>query len=157
MTSTHGTNRVEAGVIGRTLRLMLGVLLAWLTYNVVRFESTPYNLRILAVFMGVTAVYGTLHFVISRFGKDLDRWFGGVVAVIPIILLFAMSDEFGRLASVGYVGLSLLLQGIRADAGCEVMSIPSVVLGRRTHLMGILFAPIDLIEKHLTGPGGLPG
>jgi hypothetical protein len=134
-----------------------GVLLAWLTYNVVRFESTPYNLRILAVFMGVTAVYGTLHFVISRFGKDLDRWFGGVVAVIPIILLFAMSDEFGRLASVGYVGLSLLLQGIRADAGCEVMSIPSVVLGRRTHLMGILFAPIDLIEKHLTGPGGLPG
>jgi len=157
VTSTNRTNRVEAGIIGRTLRLMLGLLFAWLTYNIVRFESTPYNLRILAVFMGVVAVYGTLHFVISRFGTDLDRWFGGVVAVIPIILLFAVSDEFGRLASVGYIGLSLLLQAIRADAGCEVMSIPSLVLGRRTHLMGILFAPVDLVEKHLTGPGGLPG
>jgi len=157
VTSRNRTNRVEAGIIGRTLRLMLGLLFAWLTYNIVRFESTPYNLRILAVFMGVLAVYGTLHFVISRFGTDLDRWFGGGVAVIPIILLFAVSDEFGRLASVGYIGLSLLLQAIRADAGCEVMSIPSLVLGRRTHLMGILFAPVDLVEKHLTGPGGLPG
>ena len=136
---------------------MLGLLLGWMTYNVMRFEDTAYNLRIVAVFMGVTAVYGTLHFVISRYGTDLDRWFGAVVAVTPVILLFAFSDAFGQAASVGYVGLSFLLQAVRAHAGCEVMSIPSVVLGRRTHLMGILFAPIDLVEKHLSGPGGLPG
>jgi hypothetical protein len=136
---------------------MLGVLFAWMTYNVVRFESSWYNLRILAVFLAVIGVYGTLHFVISRYGTDLDRWLGGVVVVTPVILLFAVSDEFGRVASVGFVGLSLLLQAIRADGGCEVMAIPSLVLGRRTHLMGILFAPIDLVERHLTGPGGLPG
>ena len=157
MTSTHTSSRDEAGIIGRTLRLMLGLLFGWMTYNVMRFEDTAYNLRIVAVFMGVTAVYGTLHFVISRYGTDLHRWFGAVVAVIPVILLFAFSDEFSQVASVGYVGLSFLLQAVRADAGCEVMSIPSVVLGRRTHLMGILFAPIDLVEKHLSGPGGLPG
>jgi hypothetical protein len=128
-----------------------------MTYNVMRFESATYNLRIIAVFAGVLAVYGTLHFIISRFGTDLHRWFGAAVAVIPVILLFAYSDAFGRAASVGFVGLSFLTQALRGDGGCEVMAIPSVVLGRRTHLMGILFAPIDWVEKHLTGPGGLPG
>ena len=155
--TTSQAEKHEAGVIGRTLRLMLGVLFAWMTYNVMRFEDSTFNILVLATLTGVTAVYVTLHFIISRYARDLHRWFGAIVVVAPVLLLFAFGDSVGRVVSVAYVGVSFLLQVIRADAGCEVMSIPGVLVGRHTHLMGVLFAPIDLVEKHLSGPGGLPG
>nr|NIM49147.1 hypothetical protein [Gemmatimonadales bacterium] len=85
------------------------------------------------------------------------RWFGAVLAVAPVVLLFALGGALGRVASVAYIGSSLLLQAIRGDAGCEVMSIPAVLLRRRSHLLCLLFSPIDWVEKHLSGPGGLPG
>jgi hypothetical protein len=56
-----------------------------------------------------------------------------------------------------YLGLSFLLQTLRGDGGFEALAIPAALFRRPTHLRGILFAPIDLVEKHLTGPGGLPG
>jgi len=155
--TTHQPERPEAGIIGRTLRLMLGVLFGWMTYNVMRFEDSADNLQIVAIFAAVTAVYGLLHVIISRYSTDLHRWFGAIVVVVPTILLFAFGGAFGQVASVAYVGLSFLVQAFRGDGGCEVLAVPSIVLGHRTHLMGILFAPIDWVEKQLTGPGGLPG
>ena len=41
----------------------------------------------------------------------------------------------------------LVLAGLRSDAGCEVMAIPGLVLGRRTHLACIVFSPIDWLEE----------
>ncbi|NIM52740.1 MAG: hypothetical protein GTN78_05420, partial [Gemmatimonadales bacterium] len=131
MTTTRPTQH-NAGIIGRTLRLMLGMLLGWMTYTVMRFEDTAFNLRILAAFGGVTTFYAILHFVISRYGAGLHRWFGAALAVAPVVLLFALGGALGRVASVAYIGSSLLLQAIRGDAGCEVMSIPAVLLRRRS-------------------------
>jgi hypothetical protein len=147
----------KAGIIGRTLRLMLGLLLAWMTFTVTRFEDVAFNLRIVAVFAGLTTFYTILHLVIGKYGARINRWFGAALAVAPVILVFALGGAVGRLASVAFIGISLLLQAIRGDGGCEVMAIPAVMFGKRTHLMCILFSPIDLVEEHLTGPGGLPG
>jgi len=147
----------QPGIIGRTLRLMLGVLLGWMTYTVMRTSDAQFNVRVLTVVAGVTGFYVILHFVINRYLTNLHPWYGAVIAVAPVIVAFGFGGPHGRLASVAYVGVSLLLQVLRRDGGCEVLSIPSVVLGTRTHLACILFAPIDLVEKHLTGPGGLPG
>jgi hypothetical protein len=98
-----------------------------------------------------------VHLIVSRYGTRLHAWFGAVLAIAPVILLFALGGPIGRAASVAFVGISLLLQALRGDGGCEVMAIPAVLFRKRTHLACILFSPIDLIEKHLTGPGGLPG
>ncbi|MDH3458752.1 MAG: hypothetical protein OER90_18070 [Gemmatimonadota bacterium] len=146
-----------AGIIGRTLRLMLGGLLAWMTFTVMRAEDQAFNLRVLAVGSGVTVFYGVVHFVVVRFGAHLNRWLGAALAVAPVVLVFAFGGSVGRVAAVAYIGVSLLLQAVRGDGGCEVLAIPAVALGRRTHLMCLLFSPIDWVEKHLTGPGGLPG
>ena len=145
------------GIIGRTLRLMLGVLFGWMTYTVMRFQHTDNNLRILALFAGLLAFYTVAHLGIGRYGKALHSWYGAVLAVLPVVLLFAFGGLIGRIASVAYVGVSLLLQTVRADGGCEVLAIPAAAISRPTHLRGILFSPIDLVEKHLSGPGGLPG
>ncbi len=147
----------SAGIIGRTLRLMLGLLFGWMTYTVVRFQDTGSNVRILALSAGLLAFYAITHLVIARHGSGLHRWYGSVLVVVPIVLVFAFGGSLGRVASVAYVGASLLLQAIRADGGCEVLSIPAAAFRKPTHLRGILFSPIDLVEKHLTGPGGLPG
>ena len=147
----------EAGIIGRTLRLMLGLLLGWITVIVLRMEHRPFHLRALAILGGVTLFYVVGLFALNRYGAGLNRWNGSLLALAPLVLLFFFGGGEVRVACTAYVGLSVLLQTLRADAGCEVLSIPTALLRRRTRFAGILFAPIDLVEKHLTGPGGLPG
>ena len=105
----------------------------------------------------VTAFYSIIHFAVSRYVTGLNPWYGAALAVAPVIIVFAVGGPLGRVASVAFVGVSLLLQAIRGDGGCEVMAMPSMLFGRRTHLVCIFFSPIDWVEKHLTGPGGLPG
>ena len=156
MTSRESSG-LPAGIIGRTLRLMLGSLFGWTTYTVMRAEDSAFNLRVLALFGGITVFYAVIYAVVRRAGPRVHRWWGAVLAVIPAVLVFAMGGPIGRVAASAYLGLSLLVQTLRADGGCEVLAVPSLVLGGRTHLAGILFAPIDVVEKHLTGPGGLPG
>ena len=146
-----------AGIIGRTLRLMLAILLLWMTYIAMRMDDRTFNLRVLEVFVGLTVFYAIIHFVISRFVTGLNPWYGAALAVAPVITVFVIGGPLGRVASVAFIGVSLLLQAIRGDGGCEVMAIPSLLFGRRTHLMCIFFSPIDWVEKHLSGPGGLPG
>ncbi len=122
-----------------------------------RFEDRAFNLRALAALAAMTTLYSLVHLGIMRYGGRVHRWYGAIIAVVPIVLIFAYGDPLGRVASVAYIGVSLVLQAIRGDGGCEVLAIPVAVIGRPTHLKGILFSPIDWVEKHLTGPGGLPG
>ena len=146
-----------AGIIGRTLRLMLGLLLGWMTYILVRGEHLVFHLRAAAVLAGATAFYMIAFLVVQRYAAQLNRWIGALVVLIPIALAFAYGRADVRIGCAAYVGLSMFLQTIRADDGSEVLSIPAALARRRNPLPGILFTPIDVVEKHLTGPGGLPG
>lgn len=152
-----GFDQHAAGIIGRTLRLMLGLLIATMTYVVVRTEDQPFRARLLVTVGAVVVFYAILHLVVRRFGTGLHRWGGALLAMAPLALLFALGGRTGQVAASAYVGIAFLLQTVRGDAGCEAMALPAAVFRRPTHLMGILFAPVDFVEKHLTGPGGLPG
>jgi hypothetical protein len=147
----------NAGIIGRTLRLMLAMLLGWMAFTAMRFQDTSFNLRVAAVFASLALSYTVLHFLVIKFGSGQRRWLGALMALAPAVLVFAFGGPLGQLGVATFLGVSFMLQTIRAERTCEVMSIPTILLRRPTHLMGILFAPIDLIEQHLTGPGGLPG
>jgi hypothetical protein len=147
----------EAGVIGRTLRLMLALLLGLMTYTVMRTDGKAFTLRLLTAVGGVTVGYALLYFVLRRYGTGLHRWYGALGVLAPLALAFTLGGLLGRAAASAYLGLSFLLQTFRGDGGSEVLAVPAALFRRPTHLAGILFAPIDLVEKHLTGPGGLPG
>jgi hypothetical protein len=157
VTATNQPRQHEAGIIGRTLRLMLALLLAFMTYTAMRTEDKRFNVRLLAVVGALAACYTLLHFVIRRYGTRLHRWYGAGLALAPLVLVFAFGGPPLRVGCVAYMAISLLLQTVRGDGGSEVMAIPAAVFRRPTHLAGILFSPVDLVEKHLTGPGGLPG
>ncbi len=151
--TTNQRSEHTARIVGRTLRLALGIALVWMTYAVMRIEDAAFNLRVLAAVAGLTAFYTVMHLVISKYFSGVNRWFGAFLAVAPVILVYVLGGPLGRVASVAYIGVSLLLQGIRSDGGCEVMSIPAILFGKRTHLVCIVFSPIDWVEERAAGAG----
>lgn len=95
------------------------------------------------------AFYSALHLLISRFFVGLNRWIGAVLAVSPVVAVFLFSDAPGRLGTLLFVGVSLLFTAARADGGCEVMTLPGMVMAERTHLVCIAFSPIDWLEARM--------
>ena len=147
--------------IGRLLRLTIGVLLILLALRFTFGSSAEILLGAFSVLLAVAVFYAAVHYLVSRVLRNLNRWLGAAIANIPVILVFVFgisggplfgSGE-GQLAAIVYVGISLLIAGIRADPGCEVMSIPGLIFGHQTHLACIAFSPIDWLEAKLSGEG----
>jgi predicted acyltransferase len=155
--NTNPSERPAAGIIGRTLRLMLGLLFGWMLFTVLRSEPPAFGLRVLGVFAGITLCYSLVHLAVGRSGRGLHAWLGSAFMLVPFVVLFAAGGPTARLAAIGFSAISLVVQTIRADAGCILMALPALLTRRPSRLAGIVFAPIDLIERNLTGPGGLPG
>ena len=93
--------------------------------------------------------YTVIHLAVWRFAPNLNRWAGAVVAVAPAVLLFVFGGGIGQAGAVGYIGGSLLIDSLNGDAGCEVMAIPGIVCGKRTHLACLVFSPLDWVEERL--------
>jgi hypothetical protein len=136
---------------------MLGALLCWMTYTVMSAEHTPFNLNVLWVFGGIVIFYMLVHLAIERLRPSLHRWLGAVLVTVPIVALFIFAGHSGRVAAVAYVGISTLLLTAKGDSSNEVLFLPALLSGKATHIRCLLFAPIDLIEQNLSGPGGMPG
>ena len=128
------------------------------------FVTLPLLLRVgwdfvgktLLVLVALTVFYTVLHIVITKYVGNINRWLGAVVAVMPVFLVWLFGQGsggliFGRgegeIAALSYVGVSLLIDVVRSDAGCEVMAIPGLLLRNRTHLVCIAFSPIDALEQ----------
>ena len=149
--------QLSTGVIARSLRAMLGGLLCWMAYTVMSAEATDFNLTVLWVFGGLLVFYLLVHVAIARYLPTMNRWLGACLVALPLILLLLFGGQPGRVAAVGYVGLTLLLLTAKGTTANEVLFIPALLSGKDTHLRCLLFAPIDLIEQNLGGPGGMPG
>jgi hypothetical protein len=133
------------------MRLLVGVLLLTeggrhlLGSNVALVAMTA------AVVVGEFLLYAVMHVVIVRFFPGINRWVGAILAVTPVFLVFVFSDAPGKLGTLLFVGISLLFTALRNDAGCEVMTLPGMVFGRRTHLVCIAFSPLDWAEERISG------
>lgn len=147
--STDASARVgpRAGPAGRGLRLLVGVGLV--VEGVRHLVGAPAGLLLssLAVVAGAVVVYALIHFAIVRFPGRVNRWAGAVLALAPVVATFAAGGAPGQLGSMLFVGASLLLAAARADRGCEVMALPGLLSGRRTHLVCLAFSPIDWLEE----------
>lgn len=135
--------------IGRILRLLLG---GFMVLSVIPFflgAGRRSVLEAVGTAIGLVLFYSLLHIAVSSFLPRFDRRLGAVLAVAPVLAVFLLGGAPGQVGSVSFVGVSLLLAGIRADAGCEVMSVPGIVFGRRTRLVCLLFSPIDWVEERL--------
>ena len=134
-------------IIGRVARIALGVFLV--ARGGVMFADFGTNARLVsvAVAVGLLVLYGLVHIGVSKYAAELNRWVGAFLAQTPAAVVAMVGGVPGLIGVMAYIGVSLLVAGWRADAGCEVMSIPGVLFGRRTHLVCLVFSPLDWVEE----------
>ncbi len=145
----------RAPPLGRVLRILIGLgLLAQVTP--VYFHVDP-GLAIGAVLLmlGLMAVYSLLHVVVSRRLVTLSPALGAVVGLGTLVAVYLagapggplLGRGEGELAAGTFFGVSLLIAGVRADPGCEVMAIPSALFRKHAELACLVFSPLDAWER----------
>jgi hypothetical protein len=139
----------RARPIGRVLRLLAGVALVAEAGRHLIGASSTLIMATVGVALGALVFYTMAHLVIARFFQQVNAWLGAALAVAPVAAVFVLGGAPGRLGALLFIGISLLLTGARADGGCEVMTLPGMLLGKRTHLVCIAFSPIDWLEGKL--------
>lgn|GEM_PF-1486041 len=153
----------RAPPVGRTLRILLGVVL--MVYVAPAYLRVPVrlSLRVLLLMLGLTGVYSLLHIIVSRriivFGPCLGAVVGAAllaamyVAGGPGSLILGHGE--GELAAVTFLGISLVVAGMRAAPGCELMAIPGLLFWKHTELACIIFSPLDGLERKLRSKHGV--
>jgi hypothetical protein len=137
------------------LRLVFGVCMMIVALPVWFVAGWGYNLRTLGIIAALLLFYTLVHFVVSHYLAGLNRWIGAILAVTPVFLVWYYGQGGGPLfgqgeggtAAITYIGVSLLIDALRADSGCEVMALPGLIFGNRTHLACIVFSPVDAMEN----------
>ncbi|MFT6461031.1 MULTISPECIES: hypothetical protein [Maricaulis] len=142
-------------IIGRSLRAITGGYLTLEAAQLMATGSPQTNIDIAITVIALIGVYSLIHLAVSGVGRRLNPWFGALLAVGPGIAVYVGYGLTGMVAVYLFIGLSLILDAIRADPGCEVMAFPGLIFRRRTHLACLVFTPIDRLErrifKHSTG------
>jgi hypothetical protein len=149
------TEKRRAGILGRSMRLLVAVFLVVIDVPVLLEAGWRYNLSSLALTLTLALFYTLLHYVISRHIRNLNRNLGAVLAVTPVFLVWFFGQGGGYLfgsgeggtAAITYLAVSLLIDVVRADSGCEVMALPGLLFRERTHLACLMFSPIDMMER----------
>ena len=151
--------------VGRILRFALGSLLIAASLPYPLSAEPAFLLAALLVVLLLVAFYSLVHYLVHRYIPHINPWLGAVLANSPAIALYIIGGGGGtifgagegRLAALIFVGLSLVIASLRANAGCEEMSIPGLLFGKRTRLACILFSPIDWMEEKLFARKQKPG
>ena len=148
----------KAKPVGRTLRLLIGLAMIFYVVSIYVKGGLNFNLASLEIVVGLILFYIVVHYLVSRYFSNINRWIGALVALIPVMLVFVFGMPhnliFGRgegaLGAMTFVGVSLIIDFIRNDSGCEVMAIPGLLAKNRTHLACVTLTPIDILETKLS-------
>jgi hypothetical protein len=151
--STNGI--AQTPPVGRALRILLGVVL--IVYVTPVYFRVPVGVSVgsLLLMLGLIGVYGLIHIGVSR--RIVGRCVGAILAAGLLIALYVagtsrlpiLGHGNGQLAAVAFLGISLIVAGVRAAPSCEVMAIPGLLFGRHTELTCLIFSPLDSLERKL--------
>ena len=139
----------QARTIGRILRFLTGALLIAASASHLVGAPAALQWQTFAVIAGLFVSYAAVHVAVLRFASGLNAWLGGFFALAPVVAAFLALGAPGGLGALLYIGVSLVAAAVRADAGCEVMTLPGMCTGRRTHLVCLVFSPFDWVEEKL--------
>ncbi|MCI0551803.1 MAG: hypothetical protein L0287_12685 [Anaerolineae bacterium] len=153
----NSTDNVErARPFGRLLRLLFGAIIL--------FSAVPYYfivpmdvvIQTILVVLGLVVFYILLDLVINKVFPSIHPVAGAILANTPILLMWLLGRNAIQLGALSFLGISLVLTALRADKGCEVMSIPGLIFNRHTHLACFFFSPIDWLETKFAGKSQNP-
>jgi len=138
---------------------VLGVVL--IAYVAPVYFRVPLRVAVgsLVLVLGFIAVYSLILVSLRLIGAVLGSilMHGLIVAVYiaGISRLPVLGGGKGQLAAVTFLGISLVVAGIRALPGCELMAIPALFFRMETDLACPIFSPFDKVERKLRGKNGV--
>jgi hypothetical protein len=143
--------------VGRALRLLLGLVLIVHVVPTYLQVDVPLAVGALLLVLGLIGVYSLIHVVGSRRILAFGPGFGAAVALGLLVALYVagapgspiLGRGEGELAVLTFVGVSLVVAGLRADPGCEVIAIPGALFRKHTELVCLIFSPLDRLERKL--------
>ena len=148
--------------MGRVLRILLG--LALMIYVTPVYSQVPARVAVgsLLLMLALIGIYSLIHIVVSRRIVAFGPFLGAIVANGLLVALYVagasglpiLGHGKGQLAAVAFFGVSLVVAGVRAAPGCEVMAIPSLLFGKHTELACLIFSPLDRFERKLRSKRG---
>jgi hypothetical protein len=154
------TGSRKAPPLGRALRIVIG--LALIVYVTTVFLRVPlrFTVEVFLLIFGLIVLYSLLHIAASR--HIVRSSFGAVAAAGLLMALFVIGVHGslifghgeGALAVITFLGISLVIAGVRATPGCEVMAIPSLLFQKHTELACLIFSPLDSLERKLRSEHG---
>src|SRR4029077_10754072 len=132
----------QAPPVGRVLRILLGLVL--MIYVTPVYFHVPARVAVasLLLTLGLIGVYSLIHIIVSRRIVRFGPCSGAVIGLALLVALYfaggSGSPIFGhgqgQLAAVTFLGISLVVAGVRAVPGCELMAIPGALFGNDTEL-----------------------
>jgi len=143
--------------MGRALRILLGLVLMVYVAPVYFQVSARVSVGSLLLIVGLIGIYSLLHITISKQILPLGSGLGAIAANGLLVTLYfigatglpIVGGGKGALAAVTFLGISLVVAGVRAAPGCEVMAIPGLLFGKHTELACLIFSPLDRLERKL--------
>ena len=152
----------RAPPVGRVLRIVLG--LALMVYVTPVYSQVPVRVAVGSslLMLGLIGIYSLIHIVVSRRIVAFGPFLGAIVANGLLVVLYVagasglpiLGHGKGQLAAVTFFGVSLVVAGVRAAPGCEVMAIPSLLFRKHTELACLIFSPLDRLERKLRSKRG---
>ena len=108
-------------------------------------------------FVGV-AVFYVLYTILmgNRVLAKVNPWVGALIMDWPLLGVWVV--VLGHLPGIPpplilavflYFGASLIISGVVKYGGCEVVTIPGLILRKRYNVACIMFSPIDWLEDRL--------
>jgi hypothetical protein len=149
----HSEPSRPAPPVGRVLRILLGlVLIAYVApvYFRVPLRVVTGSLVLMLVVVGVySLIFVSLRLIGSVIGSLLIHGLIVALYVAGISRLPIVGGGKGQLAVVTFLGISLVVAGVRALPGCELMAIPAFFFRMETDLACPIFSPFDKLERKL--------
>ena len=153
----------QAPPVGRALRILLG--LALMVYVAPVYFQVPARVSVgsLLLIVGLIGIYSVLHMAVSQRIVPSGSGLAAIVANGLLVVLYfigatglpIVGGGKGALAAVTFLGISLVIAGVRAAPGCEVMAIPGLLFGKHTDLGCLIFSPLDRLERKLRSKLGV--
>ena len=144
---------------GRALRTVLGVVL--IAYVAPVYFRVPLRVAVgsLVLVLGFIAVYSLIFVSLRLIGAVLGSiLMHGLIVAVYIAgcsRLPVLGGGKGQLGAVIFLGISLVVAGLRALPGCELMAIPAFLFRMQTDLSCPIFSPFDKLERKLREKNGV--
>ena len=168
--SRYGKIGRDVGIVGRWIRLVLGIMLTFtVLYDFLggnHTHSTRTNVLVVLFFVGFVLAYYGIYLLVAERLNGKSPWIATIIFVLPAIYFaninaFLVPFEWSigyligmpfinhpiTIAMILYIGISFPIQFLTKYGGCEVIAIQNLIFRKNHPSYCIPLLPIDVLEK----------